>query len=356
MPRCEPWERDVIPCLCNLKDCQLDVSERTFHDASKILELQHAGSITAVQANEKIEECYAVAAEAYAACGDQHRRCQGLDPNDSAPKRFSERQRADFGRASNAAWRASAGLAFAAVVVTFGAPIIGAAIGVGALAGSSLAVGLAAGAAGCAFGATWFSDIATDPADRDFGTITQPEPPTPPAIKAVEELSKPIAMLLNALLTNQAESVGLGRAVVTALNKSQSAEAANDLDARDRQLTASRGFAAEWAGVLEKGASLRSDAAPEVAATAFGGIPVPTLEAIRLRSEIFASGWPAPIRGMFADYGISGQLQEDVFRQMRIRLIDLSALSATLADVIAARDLDKPEEEAVAALREFAAG
>jgi hypothetical protein len=79
-------------------------------------------------------------------------------------------------------------------------------------------------------------------------------------------------------------------------------------------------------------------------------------EALRLRSEILASGWPTSIRDTLANYGMSGQLQEQALRRMTIGLLDLSALTVTLADMIAAHVLDTPEEEVVVALREFAAG
>jgi hypothetical protein len=235
-----------------------------------------------------------------------------------------------FGHASNAAWVGTAvfGVGTAAV------PIIVAIGGMGPWAGASLTITFAAGAAGFVWIATRLGDLNIDPPDSDYDTISQPEPPTPPIIVPKEDLTAPVATALNAVLTNQAQSVGLGGAVVTAINKAGAAEAANDLDARDRQLTASREFATEWANLLEGAAPLRRSAARRVA-HAFGRTPISKMEAIRLRSEILASGWPTPIRDKLADYGITGQLQEEVLRTMRGRLGDLSAFTISLADMIA---------------------
>jgi hypothetical protein len=353
MPRCTPQERAnvLLVCLCEFRDCQLDVSERANDANVEILELLNQDAISQSVALGAIDENHRLAQEGYAVCVDQYRSCAGLEPIERRSKRFSDPQKAALNRSSNAAWRASAAFGLAGVVVTS----IGFAT-LGGLAGVGVGLVFAAATAGSAWAATSYSDLAIDPPDPDFDTITQPEQPIPPVIISAEELSEPIATQFNKLLANQAVSIGLGRAVVAGINKSQTAEAANDLDARDRQLTASRRFAAEWASVLEKDARLRWDTARLLAATAFGSIPIPKVEAIRIRSEILASGWPTSIRNMLADYSISGQFQEDVLRQMRIRLIDLSALNVTLSDLIAARALATAEEELVAVLQEFAAG
>jgi hypothetical protein len=267
------------------------------------------------------------------------------------PPRFSKAQKDIF--RFGARYGAKAAVTIGAGIAVIGAGRV--ALGVTGPAGAVASLFLAASVAYCGWRTVDLNALVNDPADADFNTISQPEPPTPPVITPANELSAPMAELLNAILTNQAESVGFGGAVVTAINKAGAAEAANDLGARDRQLTASRGFAMEWASVLEQAAPLRGDAA-NLAIAAFGSNPIPRTEAILIRSEIVASGWPTSIRDMLANYGMSGQLQEEVLRRMRIGLQDLSAVTVTLADMIAARVLDTSDEEVVVALREFAAG
>jgi hypothetical protein len=228
-------------------------------------------------------------------------------------------------------------------VLGIGGAVAAGAMGPWAMAGMILV--FAAGGAGFAWIAADLADLAVDPPDPDFDIISQPEPPTPPVIVPNEDLSAAVATALNAVLTNQAQSCGLGRAVVTARNKANAAEAANDLDARDHT---------EWANIFERAAPLRRTAARHVA-RAFGRTPISKMEAFSIRSEILASGWPTPIRDQLADYGISGQLQEEVLRTMRSRLGNLSALTISFADMIAARALNRPEKQVIAALREFAA-
>jgi hypothetical protein len=349
MARCTPEERTVDPCWCDFLDCQADEANltkclRVYNDM-----YYRTKEISLEEALQGMRECGLIANDELNVCNQNLWRCRG---SEGEPPRFSPDKKRAFGRASNAAWKGTAVIGFGAGVLAVGATVAGASLG--PLAIAAMIVCFAGAGAGFAWIAADLSDLSIDPPDPDFDAISQPEPPTPPIILPNEELSAPMATALNAVLTNQAQSVGLGRAVVTAINKANTAEAANDLEARDRQLTASRGFATEWANVLEGAAPLRRNAARRFA-HAFGRTPISKMEAIRLRSEILASGWPTPIRDMLAQYGISGQLQEEVLRTMRSRLGDLSALTISLADMIAARALNGPEKKVVAALREFAA-
>jgi hypothetical protein len=58
---------------------------------------------------------------------------------------------------------------------------------------------------------------------------------------------------------------------------------------------------------------------------------------------------------MCDQYGISGQRQEEVLRSMTSRLADLSALTVSFPDLIAAAFLSRPEKQVIVALRAFAA-
>jgi len=202
--------------------------------------------------------------------------------------------------------------------------------------------------------ATFLSNLSLDPLDPHFQTIIRPAPPKPPIITENDGLSAPAATALNAMLANQAASVGLGRAVDISLNRADGAEAANDLVARDRQLAASRMFASQWAQVLEDGTSYRAEAASQLITLGVGNVSISLTDARRLRSEILESGWTDPIPDMLTRYGIRGRRRKEVLAQMTARLYDTPALTVELADMLAPSALVAAEVEVIGALREFA--
>jgi hypothetical protein len=348
---CTPERRAQDPCGCDFEDCEDDADVNYNICANVYYEEWNAGNISPEEAQQGFQLCLGLADDARSVCREIRDRCTGAQ---GAPKRFSAEQKASFGHASNACSKGATVLGIGGTAAVAIGVVITAFAGLSPLVLTSLGVVCGAGAAGFAWAGSILSDLSIDPPDPDYDTISQPEPPTPPTILSNEELSEPTVTALNAVLTNQAQSVGLGRAVVTAINKASAAEAANDLEARDRQLTASRGFAAEWANVVDQPAPLRQTAATRLA-DAIGSTPISKMEAIALRNQIVASGWPTQISDRLADYGISGQFQEEILRTMRSRLLDLSALTVSLPDMIAASDLNEPENAVVAALREFAA-
>jgi hypothetical protein len=306
--------------------------------------LYNSGAISEEEAIAKANECLDMHNAELDGCSNELWRCRGLPRPPT--QRFSASQKNKYNHSANHYNKAAGVLGFAAVtaaLLLYRHTAIGAAVG----------FFFGAFALGCVLHGVDLSDLAIDPPDPDYDNISQPEPPTPPIIAPNAELSASLATKLNAVLTNQAQSAGLGRAVVTAINKASAAEAANHLQARDRQLTASRGFATEWASVFERAAPLRRNAATHFG-QAFGRSPISAMDAIGLRSEILASGWPKVIVDMCDQYGISGQRQEEVFRTMTSRLADLSALTVSFPDLIAAAFLSRPEKQVVEALREFA--
>jgi hypothetical protein len=243
-------------------------------------------------------------------------------------KRFSDDEKDAFARGSSAWWKASGVFGFAGVA----SAAIGPLLGLG-LAGVGVGIVLGAAAAWAAWNATNVSDLSLDPVDPHFHTIIRPAPPKPPIITENHGISAPAATALNAMLANQAVSVGLGRAVIISLNRAEGAEAANDLVARDRQLAASRMFAGQWAQVLEDGISLQSETASQLTTLGVGNVSIPLTDAPRLRSEILVSGWPQPIQEMLTRYGIRGNRRKEVLGRMTAGLYDTPALTVKFADM-----------------------
>lgn len=353
MARCEPWEWPLIPCLCILRDCQMDVSAAYTRSGRQIVQMQAAEELTLGEALVQLEIEAMLADRGYAICVAEMQRCSGTEDSPRPPtKRFTPDQRAAFSDTSGFCWKAAGVAAFATLAIPAGFLLVGA----GAAVAVGLGVALGVGALGFTWMAVDFGNLAVDPPDREVDTIAQPDPPRPPIIVPEAEISGSLADALNAVLANQAAGVGLGRAVVTALNRSGSAEVMGNLIASNRQLEASRTFAGEWSNILEDAGTLRSEAARQLAHLGIGGSGVAALDAIRLRGDILDQGWPQTTKDMMDLYGIRGTQQEEVLRRMTISLNDLPALSSSPIELIEAQALVQHEAKAADALRAFTAG
>jgi hypothetical protein len=354
--RCTPRERieseSTDPCFCPFRDCVAEAAERGdrcidmcygwFNDSGDII-----GNYLCV------EDCNKLLNMDLQACQEAYERCahKPITPP-PAPRPWKTQDMKDRSAHSANNWTL-AGVGFGCAATAAGLLLGGFPLAAGVTA---IWLGAAAGFSG--FEVWDFTNMAIDPPDPNFDTISQPEPPTPPVISPNAEVSASLATALNAVLTNMAQSVGLGRAVVIAMEKASGAEEANDSQARDRQLTAEREFAGEWASVIERAAPLRRRAATRLE-DAFGRPSLSMTEAFNLRHEILASGWPVPMVDFLHQYGdqagMSRRDQQDFLTAITIRLADVSLLTTTLPDVVAARVLNASERRVVVALREFAA-
>src|SRR5262245_2373120 len=83
------------------------------------------------------------------------------------------------------------------------------------------------------------------PIDPHFSKVPIPSSPKLSAVRPVKDsgLTGSVARAANAVLANQAETIGLLNALLTALDRADGASHAGDTSAEDMQLTAARDFA-----------------------------------------------------------------------------------------------------------------
>jgi len=359
MARCTPDEwllmSSVNPCHCPFKDCVADAADALTVCLGTALDRHHEGHTDAVEMQAEMAECTSLHNMRVAQCSDANRACRGLPELPPGAPVPSASQKAALNRHSNAAWRSSAVLGVAATASGAGGALTFLIGGAGAGVAAGLALGLGVGCAAAAFAATELSNLALDPPDPDFGSVMEPDPPAPVLIVPVDELSAQLADLLNAVVANQVQAGAVGKAVVAAMERAQGAALASDTGARDEQLAAGRGFAAQWAALLDEAPRLRTDAARSMA-DIFGTATIPQDEAVRLRSDILSQGWSATVRDALAQLGIVGGVEERTLAQISAGLLDTSALTVSLADAVEAAELAATEQDVAAALREFSTG
>jgi hypothetical protein len=202
--------------------------------------------------------------------------------------------------------------------------------------------------------ATKLSDLAFDPPDPNFSVIAEPNPPTPPTITPEEGIAEPMAAALNAMLTNQADGIGLASALDTTLNRAQGATAAGDLAARARQLEAARRYAQSLTTVLAQAASLRSEAADRVRESEIGDFSPSEIEALTLRSDIIKNGWPPSVQEMLDRYGLNAAQKKYALTQFTSRLDDISALTISAPEAIRSSAFAGDELTLIGILQVFA--
>lgn len=357
MARCTDAEwaqmADINPCLCPFRECLMQAAEAQLACNTAVLNKYrdiitlHPEDVEAMMA--EYAECRALHTSLLRGCSDEFRNCAGLPPLPPDAPSFAADHKRRLSRGSSIAADVAGVLAFGAVAsVSIPALVLGS-VGAGAV-GAGVAFCILAFATNRVGGA--LRDAALDPPNPDFSTITRPSRLILPPITPAGELTQPLAARLNAVVANYAESAGFARAVVTALEKAQGAELADDRAARDRQLTASKEFAGAWAVVLELSAGLRA-AAANMFGEIFGTEAIPLEEVTRLRSEIVSSGWPTLIRDQFRNFTSGGESVEGVLESMTAHLLDTSALTVSLADALRAPILAGVEVELATAIREF---
>jgi hypothetical protein len=201
------------------------------------------------------------------------------------------------------------------------------------------------------------SDLREDPPDSNFLNVEQPAHVNVPTIDAGGLLDAAQEQALNQMLRNQADGLSVANALNTAINRAQGAEVAGDGNAKERQLSAAKGFALQWADILVQADSLRAQAAVILAAT-FGAatLTVSWEQAQQIRTQIISTGWPAEAQEIFTLFGISTQDQARFLREAKFALLDISSLTGNVVEKLRNPILREAEIELMLILREFGLG
>ena len=188
-------------------------------------------------------------------------------------------------------------------------------------------------AAGLTSGIAWllsaiYGRLALDPSDPNFTEIAVPVTPTlsQQPITAGDGVTQQEADALNALFANLEQTIGLGRALQTSIDRAQGARDAGDAFWEGQQLAAAKNFAGQIANLSDQQAGLLANVESALGAAGFqqsftaGSIA-------QFQSSVDQQGFPSFLTQEFAELGADSGVQEE------IRQAFLNRSSADLSSV-----------------------
>jgi len=164
-----------------------------------------------------------------------------------------------------------------------------------------------------------------DPIDPNFSKVPILSFPKVPAVRLVRNtgLTGSVARAANAVSANQTETIGLLNALLTALNRSDSAADAGDASAEERQLKAARDFAKKVADALRKAMPLRLALADKLTGPSLD-LSISERDALKLRDDLIIDGFP---REFFDRLKALGADEDDRALVRQSLIIELANLS-----------------------------
>jgi hypothetical protein len=198
--------------------------------------------------------------------------------------------------------------------------------GVGVAAAATGPAGIAAAAIIYACGAFsigmgWKDALLyNEPIDPNFSKIPVLSIPRLLVVRPVRNsgLSASVARAANAVLTNQAETIGLMNALITALDRSDGAAKAGDASAEQRQLNAARDFAKKISASIKNSASLRLTLASKWPPGM--DVAISEQDAQKMRDGAILDGFPSPFLDQLKKLGIDGLDRDSVLQDVIIDL------------------------------------
>jgi hypothetical protein len=159
--------------------------------------------------------------------------------------------------------------------------------------------------------------VIIDPNEPNFTEVPVPSFPKLPPIRPVPNtgLTASVADAANAVIANQAEAIGLLKALVTALNRSDGAAEAGDENAEKRQLNAAHDFAKRVAKVFKDAAPLRSALASKWIGSDFN-FSISTRKGLKLCDELMINGFPPPFVDTLKKLGVNQKDREALLQHM----------------------------------------
>jgi hypothetical protein len=212
---------------------------------------------------------------------------------------------------------------------------------------------IAAGFVGCALRT---EILGLDPDDPNFTELPVPLFPTFPPVQPVQNtrLTASVAAAANAVTANQAQGIGLLNALLTALNRADSAADAGDASAEANQVEAAQGFAKQLANVLRGAASFRLTLASLWTGADLDFI-IPKKEVITLRDDGFINGLPKQFLDTLTKLGFDQQDQDTIRQELIAQLVDLSGVTQVrFRDLLTDATLRAGEIGVISALEQFA--
>ena len=346
MARCTPVERLIAPCYCALNDCLRDVSEAASAQMQIVLDLYNAKKIGLEEALQRLKIIRLIRDAGHAECSAENERCRGEEPLPFKP--FTPQQKSELRPSSKVDWRHGVAKWIVRLAVKKVSPIPPS----GVIGAASLSIALFG--TSILHAAKALEDVANDPIDENFQEVSEPVVIKLPQFVVEDGIDGVQVTNLNEWLGTEAKGTSFANAFVTAINRAQGAQVANDSEARDRQLAAARDFANQWADTLMEAAGLRPMVALVLSNPEIDAFSISQSELWEIQHEIVASGWPEELIGTLTHFKISDEDQSRILRKGTSMLNEITAVSAKPIDNLNDPDFTSREIEVSLVLKGFA--
>jgi hypothetical protein len=295
-----------------------------------------------------LKQCADIAQATQDLCAEELDKCAGRDPRER--QRYEDHQKEVFSANANNVQ------SFGGITIGVGVTIAFAAAGTtGVPAGFAVAgLGVAAIGAGLFLTASYAIQKVTDPIDNNFESSARPRPPEPFFVKATPgtPIDADVAKAINAVLENQANAIGLDRALMSSVNRAQGAAVAKKRTYEKLQMKNARNYAGELATLLRESARLRSKAVTKLRDN---GVVFSITEdqAYNMRDSVLEKGLPPKFKRILSRYCENASERKGVQLRFVSQLSDVHQFEATFPDVLSKPKLASAEKKIASTLEEF---
>jgi hypothetical protein len=148
-----------------------------------------------------------------------------------------------------------------------------------------------------------FNQMANDPVDPKFRSIVKLKIPPAPKAAAGGGLSAAAASAFTKLFAVQAKEIGLGRAVLTSINRAQGAQAKKQTEWEKKQMRAAGKYALQHAAALLEDVRLRAALGRTLAEPNLGPAAISDEDVSAFRDRVIKQGLPAAMASGLSKLG-----------------------------------------------------
>ena len=164
-----------------------------------------------------------------------------------------------------------------------------------------------------------FLGFANDPPDPNFTTIAQPtisslagQPFT-----ANDAGTQQLADAINALLTNQQQSIGIGTALQTSLNRADGALTAGNLLLENQQVQAAQGYSLQLGGLIGAQPDLYADLASAYSSIlGSSSLEITASDILTYQNSLRANGLPPQLSQALTALGSDNAAQDQILQSI----------------------------------------
>lgn len=159
-----------------------------------------------------------------------------------------------------------------------------------------------------------YEAIARDPIDSNYTVIATPIIPSFPTVATPPGVSQVETDAWNALFDNMKQTIGVGNALITSINRAAGAIVAGDMAWKDQQVQAALGYAAQLASLVGAQADLHKNLQQILVQEGSTPIPLTVADVTNYQYSVFASGLPTFLVQDLTQLGLSTR-DIDLIRQ-----------------------------------------